>query len=466
MNSIGISNTGIYSRVVEGNDIQNVHTNINERLSFCRYVQGTILDHDKRLNRYIGTTNSRIIDYEKVSLDDYCNWTDRILEQLLTGNTNGYFSRFALPANMKENIKATSILIDFTGINDTDIVYKKHNNQVTGQVTGIESACIKCEGVNNEFKFSFNNEEIKGSIKKSGSGKEVRYRLNIPKFLMEYFVKNNNEKCSLECFLNRKQSFRIFFNNEGLIYSAGYFFRPNIKFKKTNLDKLEIGKRIFKLDGLDNCCQEKFGVETDAPTTLTMWPTDSVFGCFLDALLHNKAPFIHTNIDYLVCDDLQKEIADFIAIDELNHKLMLIHCKHNISAKSASAFQDLCGQAIKNSGYLVKNNIDLTNIESHIHLWRNNWKRTEGNVTINVKRIIKGNLKSNKFWSKYKEILKYSDVKTEVWLVMDGLSREELKKQLRKANPEEQISQLMWILYCTQEVIAEVGGTLKIFCKK
>lgn len=49
---------------------------------------------------------------------------------------------------------------------------------------------------------------------------------------------------------------------------------------------------------------------------------------------------------------------------------------------------------------------------------------------------------------------------------MDGLSRNVLKQQLEKDKPEEQISQLMWILYCTQEIISEVGGVLKVFCRE
>lgn len=470
LNSLNISNIGINGRIVEGNNIQNVHTNINERLSFCKYVQGTIEDKEKKSNRYIGTTNSRIMDYEKVSLDDYCKWTEKIIDQLFLEVTNSYFSRFALPVNKEDGIEATAILVDFVGIIDTYEAYKLIKN--SKEKISLENIFVTCQNFN--FKFEFNNESIEGKIEKSGSGKKTRFRLNIPKFKTEYFIEDKYGKMSLEHFINNEQIFRIFFNKDGVIYSSGYFFQPNTRFKKLNLDDTDIGKRIFVLDGLDNCVEEKFGSIPNRPLTLNTWPADSVFGCFLDALLNNKGPFINTNIDYLVCDDLGNEIADFIGIDEQHKKLIVAHCKHKDSVKSASAFQDLCGQAIKNIGYLIKNNVDLMQIQNHIDLWNGEWNMCKKygknknaiTVTIKTKRIIKGGLNGKDFWSKYKSILKLPESITEVWLIMDGLSKGELKKQLKGDKTEKQISQLMWILYSTQEVIAEVGAVLKIFCKK
>jgi superfamily II DNA or RNA helicase len=469
LNSIGLSNYGIYGRVVEGNNIQSVHTNINERLSFCKFVQGTIGDKGKRLSRYIGTTNSRIIDYERGSLEDYCKWSDEIVENLFSGVTNGYFSRFALPVNKKDGVNATSILLDFTGVSDIHKVYKRTNSE---ELTGIESICTTC--INFSFTFVFNNDTISGKVERTGSGKETRFRLNIPKFKSDYYIDYNYEKVSLEHFINKEQSFRVFFNQEGLIYSDGYFFKPNIRFESINLDETDLGKRIFALDGLDKCCEEKFGGAPSKSVILNKWPTDSVFGCFIDKIMNNKGPFLHTNIDYLICDDLQKEIADFIAIDEQNQKVIVVHCKHKESIKSASAFQDLCGQAVKNIGYLIKNNVDLMDLTNHIKLWDNEWNnykkygkgKSLKTVRIKTKRIIKGNITGEAFWEKYKSIIKSPDSKTEVWLVMDGLSRNVLKQQLEKDKPEEQISQLMWILYCTQEIISEVGGVLKVFCRE
>ncbi|NGT87459.1 hypothetical protein [Clostridium perfringens] len=80
--------------------------------------------------------------------------------------------------------------------------------------------------------------------------------------------------------------------------------------------------------------------------------------------------------------------------------------------------------------------------------------------------MILGNLTGKDFWEKYKKILKSSDSTVEVWLFTNGLSRSKLKRELKKKEPQEQINQLMWILYGTQEVLGEVGASLKVYCCK
>lgn len=54
----------------------------------------------------------------------------------------------------------------------------------------------------------------------------------------------------------------------------------------------------------------------------------------------------------------------------------------------------------------------------------------------------------------------------EVWLVTNGLSKNQLKKELLKKKPREQISQLLYILNLTQDNLSQVGALLRIFCKE
>ena len=67
---------------------------------------------------------------------------------------------------------------------------------------------------------------------------------------------------------------------------------------------------------------------------------------------------------------------------------------------------------------------------------------------------------------KYKEILADVDAKLEVWLFTSGLSKSALESELRKPIPQEQITPLMWLLLATDDVVSQVGATLKIFCKE
>lgn len=466
LNSIGVSNTGIYSRALEGLKIENFNTNINERLSYCKNIRGKIGDRDNRRNRYLGVTSSRINDFERVSLTGYINWSNKIIREINLNNKNDFFDRFSsvyIPE--KDNyMNSNSILIDLSSICEGDVVVTKKDKIITS------IGSISCDCKDNKFDFIFNSEKINGEIERTNKKTTVVYKLIIPQFSQYKLEFSNGRKMTLIDYINKEKSFKIFFNNEGVIYSEDTFFKPRLNFKGVELDSLDIGRRIIAVDGLETCKDEKFG---SRPTVdyLEEWQIDSIFGFLVDNIKNQKGVFSKETFTYLVCDDLQKEIADFIAIDEKRNKIVLIHCKNKTGGVSASSFQDVCGQAQKNISYLIKNNIDVVqDIQTHIELWNSKWSNSKKygskKVNINCERMILGKLTGKEFWEKYKKILKSSDSKVEVWLFTNGLSRSKLESELKKSKPQEQINQLMWILYGTQEVLGEVGASLKVYCCK
>lgn len=50
------------------------------------------------------------------------------------------------------------------------------------------------------------------------------------------------------------------------------------------------------------------------------WPIDSIFGVLVDMLKKDD------KIDYLICDDMGCEIADFIALSSEENRVIFIHC--------------------------------------------------------------------------------------------------------------------------------------------
>lgn len=130
------------------------------------------------------------------------------------------------------------------------------------------------------------------------------------------------------------------------------------------------------------------------------------------------------------------------------------------------------------SFYLVKNNISNFHfVDVHKSRWNSNWKSQKPKVysskgrkklSLNIEhaRIVKGSITGEEFWEKYKEILADVDAKLEVWLFTSGLSKSALESELRKPIPQEQITPLMWLLLATDDVVSQVGATLKIFCKE
>ncbi|MEG1142199.1 MAG: DEAD/DEAH box helicase family protein, partial [Clostridia bacterium] len=236
LSSTGITNIGIYSRALEGLKIENLNTNINERLSYCKSVRGKVLNKsDEKRNRYIGTTSSRINDFERVSLDNYIKWSNEIIRDINLNDKNNFFERFSSIYIPQNNMNASSLLIDLSFLFNYEIVLKKDNEQVKF----VES--ISCDCKNNSFVFTFNSEKFNGEIKIDKKRKNKVYNLIIPEFDNYTLDFRDGRKISLIEYINKAKCFKIFFNNEGVIYSDDVFFKPNLNFRKMNLDNLDIG---------------------------------------------------------------------------------------------------------------------------------------------------------------------------------------------------------------------------------
>ena len=162
------------------------------------------------------------------------------------------------------------------------------------------------------------------------------------------------------------------------------------------------------------------------------------------------------------------EIADFIALNSNENKVIFIHCKHKESNLSGSAFQDICGQANKNIEYIMRTNInDLDFWDNHIKHWKEEWSISKDKKEYQADRCIKGNVEE--FANEYKRIIQNPKSTKEVWLVNSGLSKSKLENELLKPvtkKQEEQLPQLMWLIHTTLDSLSQAGSAMKVFCKE
>src|SRR5262249_3102502 len=147
--------------------------------------------------------------------------------------------------------------------------------------------------------------------------------------------------------LNRLQAFRII-TTSGLVYAHGRFYKPRIPLWGRRLrDRLELLRVLLPLPAVAALNSEKGPVGS---ATADGWAAGSVFE-FIDragptGLLGN----LGVNADVLVCDDLGNELADFIVLRFSPPLVAFVHAKVDPHGGqlSASAFHDVCGQAVKN----------------------------------------------------------------------------------------------------------------------
>ena len=247
--------------------------------------------------------------------------------------------------------------------------------------------------------------------------------------------------------INWNSSYIITFDNPEFIYSNRKLFKDN-----RLLGNLDAILKIFKVNPeLENITSEK-GTFTN---TSIKFDDNSVFG-----FVENK---FMSSYDYFICDDLYKEWADHIGLNE--KFISFYHSKYKNSSFSASDFQDIVGQALKNLGNLSPSD-DQWDIKEGF--WNNLYKNNSIETQIN--RIRTGQ-NSNDVISYFKKIKGYPNIKKQVHIVINFISKSALEdKLIRLKNGEQfrernEIIQILWFISSLISSCFEANTEVYIHCK-
>jgi hypothetical protein len=168
------------------------------------------------------------------------------------------------------------------------------------------------------------------------------------------------------------------------------------------------------------------------------------------------------DVSLMVCDDLSSEIADFIAIDEVNQRMIFIHAKTGKGrSTSASVFADVRSQATKNLAY-VQPTLPK-GPDQNIAKWDTPW--THADIGTVSSRVHLGTVNGVEFWSRATKIPRNPDASREVWIVMgNGFSLSKFNKKRAQSKRPPQIIQILYQLTATWSAVSSVGAKLRIFC--
>lgn len=152
--------------------------------------------------------------------------------------------------------------------------------------------------------------------------------------------------------------FSVSFQDCSYIYTGGRLYQ-NSSIKEDFDSILQI---LFPITGIENVTSEKGrGYNNDS----TDFAQDSMF--------HVVETDVCANAQFVVCDDMGNEWADHIAINGDTISFIHSKCKGS-SSLSASNFQEVIGQAIKNIGHLNPSNDEL---ERKRESWNGTWQNTQ-----------------------------------------------------------------------------------------
>lgn len=370
---------------------------------------------------------------------------------------DSFFSRFAKPQLWKKQrdlLEPVSLLIDIfklysyiQALDCKDVFYKKEEDTysvVTNTFAKYIISGVKCITLDEKDKNIYKKKGKRNiGINKLKSGLKVVACGNL--FNSLYYRENNGENVKILDLINNLGCFSVGFSNYSYIYMGKRLYM-NVGIQKDFESILSI---LCPINEIVNVTSEK-GHGYDA--TSTEFKDNSMF--------YVVEKNIFSNAEFLLCDDLGNEWADYIAINE--NSMSYIHCKCNDGSEtlSASKFQEIIGQAIKNIGNI---NPDDNSIQNKIRGMNNKWNSTS------INKCRKG-IPTD--YEKLYKNLRYNPNKVqEICLAVNYLSKSALADafdKIKNNQPLQQrnnVVQLAWLLSGFISTCKEADLNCRIFCR-
>ena len=408
-----VGRRSVRRRSIHAYSVQETAPRLADHSYFCSTVDGYVTYDDGTLvGRYVGFTRGRVSDRysEEENYQGYISWLNRIIDEIKDDKrtANDVLIRYAKPVDAPTNTAPRHVLLDIRDVIEDQIYVRKDDK------APLEIGDLCTDVQNGTFEVEANGETFDISI--AYDDKRQRYRLACPKIDAKYMAKASGDRNrrSLMAHINFTQALRVVPDDIWTIYAHSKFYSPR------QLDQNSEFKNLFEpTSELDLIKSEKGTTEQfgKANSPLSTWPDNSIFqyldrassglcsGVIIDALKDRPL---------LVCDDLNYEIADFIAACPSTQQVAFIHCKTG-RKRSASDFQEVCGQALKNLEALSP----FGNFQPHnLDRWDSDWVSKYGVVE---KRIRKGTSDGKQLWSEIRQIVANPNANREVWIIYSGL---------------------------------------------
>lgn len=450
--NMNTSKNAMRTKSYEANNLQismpmfGTHQNIVTNIRFAN-------DNDGACSVNIGT--SRIAKFgSKKGLTLLLEWMNFLVDKIEKYiETESFLTRFAMPHNWKEvcaELQPTSLLVNIFELQN--YIQDKLNDKTIYRKIGKDSYKSFTDSFWRMFRHGSECLELtkvtdtKFMYKSIGVTKLIN-GLNIDtiKPLDSLYYKDNIGKyIKVKSLINTLHCFTVSFSDFSYIYAYGKLYMNS----KIDKDFDSILAVLEPIDSINGVTSEK-GEGYDAHST-EFTP---------NSLFHVVEHDLYDTADILLCDDMGNEWADHIAIN--NDTISFIHSKCKDKAGlSASNFQDVIGQAIKNIGNM---NPSMDALQTKIDSMRGTWKNT------GIQKCRRGHV--DDIEEKYLNLMSNPNKKREVCLAVNFLSKQSLAtafSNIKNDIPFQQknsVVQLAWILNGFISTCKEADLNCKIYCK-
>ncbi|UBH26105.1 hypothetical protein [Aeromonas enteropelogenes] len=365
MKNMSISNAVIRSRSLEAKSLNGIISSNSSSRSIPSNFRMKVGEDSYTLT----PSTSRVSHRDKKSaFDELVDWVVEIKEEIkITTNKSDFIRNFASPICLKDIIdlghQVVAILIDLSEIETKvlegiAVLSKADGSQLNGrEINGFFNL------LKSPIMVSGNLMKVKGATL-SGKISYSKNLITIKNKLLDSIsvTENGSETYTVGGYLNKEKPFSAVFDSPNYSYYSKSCFED-----RHLINNIQSILNIFD-DNYDfsGTLSEK---EKPHATNLVRFPTNSLFRKVEDqyCAAHN----------IVICDDMNDEWADHIAIDSSSAipSISFIHSKFTEKdTYGASAFHDVVAQALKNIGrtqaekQLFKNKYD--------NEWHKNYEST------------------------------------------------------------------------------------------
>lgn len=458
ISSMNTNSNAMRNKSYEAEDLESTMPMFNANNSIISTVR-----LDDRLNGVctLNVSTSRLAKFgAKKDVVNTLIWVDEIVNALEHYRpADNFLKRFALPVAWKKeknNLELESLLINkqellnYFGQHPT--FYKMENNQPKpltdkeqGRLLSFLAKTYALNKISDKEYACHLLRDLHLSIGDTGihlRGKGVIYGV--------YYETEDSKYERLISLINKLACFTVSFND----YQYMFYGRRLYKNGQIVKDIEAIKSTLIGLPAMSSSSSEKGENYTEHDTEFHQ---NCVFRIVEDNFAESSC---------LVCDDLGNEWADHIAIN--GDTISFIHSKSNNDTKnttlSASHFQDVVGQALKNIGYLNPTDDFLKTKKHSLDGAMYMFDRQQTSIS----KMRRGT--AQQFVDEIKKLRLSPNYTREVCLAVDFLSKQELLDAFGKlvaGQPLKQknsVVQLIWLLNAFISTCKDADLHCKIYC--
>ncbi len=321
--------------------------------------------------RYVGFNRSRLRDGSErlIPIEKYIAWTADVAAELTDDDwdRSRVFDRYAMVVEDIDDHEAqpVSILLD-PSLDDM------RDDEVGGAAWVLHEdvdyfdLCAEVNAAAGEFTIRIGDEDVPCSIE--FVPQTCKYRLSSDRLNQLAPAPERDDRrqaLTLVQRLNQGQAFRILTQRDGVVYSEGRFYEPRLRWVLGDGTE-PVLEYIHASTALDAVETEKG--ENNYAANLPLWYRQSIFGLFAatctgvrgaNGIVDDELTSAVESLPIWLCDDDNREAADFIGINPEAKKIVLVHAKvgrqeHGGHGFNVGGLQDVGRQALASLGFISR----------------------------------------------------------------------------------------------------------------